>query len=95
VAGWLLLRRRDRLPLVAALAVGLASTAAVVLSVYVRVPALGPLPELYEPVWYRDKAVSAIARPWPRPVRRRCSRYARRGGSRSLDGLIPDSRSAP
>lgn len=61
VAGWLLLRRRDRLPVVAALLLALASTTAVVLSVYVRVPALGPLPELYEPVWYAPKAVSAAA----------------------------------
>jgi membrane associated rhomboid family serine protease len=61
VAAWLVLRRRDRLPLLAAALVALASTAAVVLSVYVRLPALGPFPELYEPVWYRDKAVSAAA----------------------------------
>lgn len=61
VAGWLLLRRRARPPLVAALLLALASTAAVVLSVYVRVPALGPLPELYEPVWYAQKALSAAA----------------------------------
>jgi hypothetical protein len=44
VAGWLLLRRRDRLPLLVALVLAAASTAAVVLSVYVRVPAVGPLP---------------------------------------------------
>ena len=61
VATWLLLRRRDRLPLLAALLVGAASTAAVVLSVYVRVPAVGPLPELYEPVWYAEKTASALA----------------------------------
>jgi hypothetical protein len=61
VAAWLLLRRRDRLPLAVALVIGLASAVAVVLSVYVRVPAIGPLPELYEPVWYRDKAASAVA----------------------------------
>jgi hypothetical protein len=61
VALWLLVRRRDRLAVLAALAVGLASALAVVLSVYVRLPAIGPLPELYEPVWYRDKVVSAVA----------------------------------
>lgn len=60
VAGLLLLRR-DRLPVVGALLLALASTAAVVLSVYVQVPALGPLPELYEPVWYTQKALSAGA----------------------------------
>jgi hypothetical protein len=61
VAGWLLLRRRDRLPLLVALVLAAASTAAVVLSVYVRVPAVGPLPELYEPVWYPEKSASAVA----------------------------------
>lgn len=59
-AAWLLVRR-TRPPLLAALGVAAVSTLAVVLSVYVRVPALGPLPELYEPVWYRAKAVSAVA----------------------------------
>lgn len=44
-----------------AVAVALGSTAAVVLTVYVRVPPVGPLPELYEPVWYADKSVSAVA----------------------------------
>ena len=60
VAGWLLVRRRDRLPLLAALAVGVASAAAVILSVYVRLPAVGPFPELYEPVWYDRKTASAV-----------------------------------
>lgn len=60
-AGWLLVRRRARLPLAVALWLAAASTAAVVLSVYVRVPALGPLPELYEPVWYTRKSASALA----------------------------------
>ena len=60
VAAWLLARRRGRAPLLAAGAVGLASALAVVLSVYVRLPALGPLPELYEPVWYPEKVLSAV-----------------------------------
>ena len=47
--------------LVLALLVAVASTAAVVMSVFVRIPALGPLPELYEPVWYASKVVSAVA----------------------------------
>ena len=51
---------RHRLALAIAVAVALASTAAVVSSVYVRVPALGPFPELYEPVWYTEKTVSAL-----------------------------------
>ena len=52
---------RRRLAVALAVAVALASTAAVVTSVYVRIPAVGPLPELYEPVWYADKTVSAVA----------------------------------
>ncbi len=60
VAGWLLVHR-TRPPALAAVLVGAASLLAVVLSVYVRVPALGPLPELYEPVWYAEKAVAAVA----------------------------------
>ena len=52
---------RRRLVLLAAVLVAAASTAAVVSSVYLRVPALGPLPELYEPVWYTEKFVSATA----------------------------------
>ncbi|MCW2614665.1 MAG: hypothetical protein JWN08_1659 [Frankiales bacterium] len=59
-AAVLLLRRRWWSTALAA-AVALASLTAVVLSVYVRVPAVGPLPELYEPVWYDDKVVSAVA----------------------------------
>ena len=34
---------------------------AVVLYRYVNVGALGPLPNMYEPIWYHDKTVSAIA----------------------------------
>ncbi len=50
-----------RLAVLAGVVVALASTAAVVASVYVRIPAIGPLPELYEPVWYAAKAQSAAA----------------------------------
>lgn len=60
VAIWLLVARRSWLPELAALLVGLPSAVAVVLSVYVRVPAIGPLPEVYEPIWYAEKVASAI-----------------------------------
>ena len=60
VAGWLVVDRRSARPVVAALLLGVASAAAVVLSVYVRLPAIGPLPEVYEPVWYAEKVTSAI-----------------------------------
>ena len=34
---------------------------AVVLYRYVDVPALGPLPAMYEPVWFTEKSLSAVA----------------------------------
>lgn len=55
----LLVRRRASL--VAAVLVAAASCAAVVLSASVRLPPLGPFPELYEPVWYTAKTLSAVA----------------------------------
>ncbi|WP_129336234.1 hypothetical protein [Cellulomonas endophytica] len=42
-------------------AVALASFVALVLSVLVRIPAVGPFPVLYEPVWYADKVVAAVS----------------------------------
>ena len=60
-AVWLLARRRDRLPALVALVVGAGSFVALVLSTYVQVPALGPLPELHEPIWYEEKVASAVA----------------------------------
>ncbi len=41
--------------------VALASVAALVLTVYVFVPSIGPLPAVYEPFWYPAKAVAAGA----------------------------------
>ena len=52
---------RRRVVLLAAVLVSAAATAAVVSSVYLRVPAIGPFPELYEPVWYTEKRVSGAA----------------------------------
>lgn len=52
------LRRRG--VLLAATLVGLGSSLATTLSVYVRVPPIGPFPELYEPVWYDQKLVAAV-----------------------------------
>lgn len=42
-------------------AVALGSAAALVLSVYVRIPPFGPFPEVYEPVWYLDKYLAGAA----------------------------------
>ena len=45
----------------AALVVLLSAFVAVVLYRYVPVPTLGPLPSMYEPVWFTEKSVSAVA----------------------------------
>jgi hypothetical protein len=60
VVVWLLVRPGAASAL-GALAVGAASLAALVLSVYVRLPSVGPFPVLYEPLWYADKVVAAVA----------------------------------
>ncbi|MCO4265224.1 hypothetical protein NG697_20320 [Pseudarthrobacter sp. MDT3-26] len=51
----------SRAAFAAAAAVGLSSLAAVILYRYVQVPAIGPMPSMYEPVWYAAKVVSAVA----------------------------------
>ncbi|MDP9497936.1 MAG: hypothetical protein M3P46_09805 [Actinomycetota bacterium] len=59
VAVALLLTERRLAYLAAALVLG-GACAAAVLYTYVDVPAIGPVPSLYEPVWYRDKVLSAV-----------------------------------
>lgn len=44
-----------------AFAVALSALAAVVLFRYVAVPAIGPLPAMYEPIWFFEKSLSAVA----------------------------------
>ncbi len=56
-----LLARPVRLVWLAAAAVGLASLLAVVVTVYIAVPAIGPLPRIFEPIWYGEKVVAAVA----------------------------------
>lgn len=46
---------------VIAFVVAASALGAVVLYRYVDVGALGPLPNMYEPIWYGDKTNSAIA----------------------------------
>lgn len=60
VAAWVLLRG-SRTALLAAFAVGLSAVVAVVLYRYVNVPGFGPLPAMYEPVWFPEKTLSAVA----------------------------------
>ena len=61
VAAVWVLSRGSRSANLAALVVGLSAVAAVVLYRYVDIPAFGPLPAMYEPVWFPEKVVSAVA----------------------------------
>jgi hypothetical protein len=57
---WVLIRG-SRLSWFATGAIGLASLAALVVSVYVLVPSFGPFPAVYEPFWYPEKVLAALA----------------------------------
>lgn len=57
---YVLLRGTSRAFLLAAL-VALASLAAVLLYRYVQVPTIGPIPSMYEPIWYTTKTITAVA----------------------------------
>lgn len=61
VAAATLLVFGGRLGWLAALAVGAASLAAVLVTRYVDVGQLGPVPDMYEPVWFAEKSRSAVA----------------------------------
>lgn len=60
VALWLLVSD-SRWAWLAGLAVAAGSLAAVLLYRYVDVPAIGPIPSMYEPAWYFRKTLSAVA----------------------------------
>lgn len=51
----------SRIAFLAAAGVALSALAAVLLTRYVQVPAIGPLPPMYEPVWFFSKSLSAVA----------------------------------
>ncbi|WP_026553651.1 hypothetical protein [Arthrobacter sp. H20] len=53
--------RGSRLSYLIAAVVALSAFAAVVLSVYVQLPAIGPIPAMYEPIWFFEKTLSAVA----------------------------------
>ena len=57
---WVVLRA-SRLAWLALGGIALASLVALVVTTYVLVPALGPLPAVYEPSWYADKVYAAVA----------------------------------
>ncbi|MGN6251516.1 MAG: hypothetical protein ACTHNS_06865 [Marmoricola sp.] len=60
VALWVL-ATGGRRSYVAAVVVAGSAFVAVVLYRYVDVPALGPVPSMYEPVWFGQKTLSAVA----------------------------------
>lgn len=61
LAAVIVLLKSTRVAFGAAAAVALSSLAAVILYRYVQVPAIGPLPSMYEPVWYAAKVITAVA----------------------------------
>lgn len=61
LAAVFVLLKGSRAAFASAAVVGLSSLAAVILYRYVQVPAIGPLPSMYEPVWYTAKVVTAVA----------------------------------
>jgi hypothetical protein len=60
VALWVLVRP-GRLSFGAAFLVAVGALVAVLLYRYVDVPALGPIPSMYEPLWFPEKTLSAVA----------------------------------
>lgn len=61
VAALVVLLVRTRLAALFALVVAAGGVAAVLLYAYVDVGAIGPFPDMYEPVWYQEKLFSVIA----------------------------------
>ncbi|MCO4265256.1 hypothetical protein NG697_20485 [Pseudarthrobacter sp. MDT3-26] len=61
LAAMFVMVKGSRTAFAAAAVVALSSLAAVILYRYVQVPAIGPLPSMYEPVWYAAKVLSAVA----------------------------------
>jgi hypothetical protein len=57
---WVLVRG-SRLASLSAAAIAASALVAVLLYRYVDVPALGPLPSMYEPLWFAQKTATAVA----------------------------------
>lgn len=53
--------RRSRPSFAVAFVVAISAFGAVVLYRYVDVPAVGPIPAMYEPIWFFEKSLSAVA----------------------------------
>lgn len=61
VAAIYLLLRDSRRAWLLGGAVALVGLAAILVTRYVDVPAIGPVPAMYDPVWYTEKVVAALA----------------------------------
>jgi hypothetical protein len=61
LAALYVLIRGSRLSYAIAALVALSAFAAVVLSVYIQLPQIGPIPAMYEPLWFFEKSLSAVA----------------------------------
>lgn len=61
IAGLYVLFRGSRASYAVAAVVAFSALAAVVLYAYVDVPAIGPIPAMYEPVWFFEKTLTAVA----------------------------------
>ncbi|MGY3317044.1 hypothetical protein ACVWZ7_000147 [Arthrobacter sp. TE12232] len=61
LAGLFVLLRGSRAAYAVAFVVSLSAFIAVVLYRYVDIPAFGPFPAMYDPVWFFEKTVSAVA----------------------------------
>ncbi len=61
LAGLYVLLRGSRPAYAVAFVVAFSAFVAVVLYRYVEVPQLGPIPPMYEPIWFFEKTLSAVA----------------------------------
>ncbi|PVZ59615.1 hypothetical protein C9424_04985 [Arthrobacter sp. H-02-3] len=61
LAGLFVLLRGSRAAYAVAFVVSLSAFIAVVVYRYVDIPAFGPFPAMYDPVWFFEKTVSAVA----------------------------------
>lgn len=61
LAALLILLHGRRLAAAFALVVAASALAAVIVTRYYDIGAIGPLPDMYDPAWYTEKTVSAIA----------------------------------
>ena len=61
LAGLYVLLRGSRAAYAVAFVVAMSAFVAVVVYRYVDIPAFGPFPAMYEPVWFFEKSVSAVA----------------------------------